>query len=383
MFLENSPDPINAAVYDAPDASDKNFLSCGVRPKSAVNFVDFAGKPGLIGILLISCILQLLYFVNCSEAETFKYIKIGENETSTRIVKAAKLRYIKIGEHENYTRVVFEFKEPVRHDTPVIGPGGKFAVVFFDTTTALSSRIMVDATERVERIEFEQRESNLKADVSMSFPRFRIKSFSLAEPDRLVIDVFRLENPVDIVPGNIVLQKMVFKDSKYSPVEEEKVIHETVKPENIADKDNVESVRAESPLAEESPAFADIMADTADETGNFAVREVQRKYDPVPIVHIDQEDDTAAGYQKDPDFIINHMAKKDGGNGNLQVYLLPLLTALSVTIILLLVFIVFQKKKSAGLPGSAKRLESLKANDETIAAINAKINREIKKIKQA
>ncbi len=380
MFLENRPGHITAEAYDAPDTSEKFFLSGGVRPERPTVFADSHGKICLIGVFLISCMLQLLYPVYYSEAETFKYIKIGEHETSTRIVKAAKLRYIKIGEHENYTRIVFEFKEPVRYNTPVIRQGGKFAVVFFDTTTALPRQIRVDATERVEGIEFEQQESNLNADVSMSFPQFRIKTFALAEPDRLVIDVFRLETPVDIAPGNIVLQKMMFKDSKYNAAAEKDVIRKTVEPEIVEEKTNADMPRGGG-LTVEPPVFAKTAADTANETGNFIVNEEQRRYDPEPIVQNDQAGDNTAGYQKDLDFITNRMTKKGSGTDKLQVYLLPVLTVLSVIIILLLVFIVFQKKKSVDFTGFAKRLNFLKTNDETIAAINAKINREIQRIK--
>lgn len=384
MFLENSPDHITVEAYDASDISGGKVLSGGVSPLGAIAFADFAGRFCLFGVLLISCMLQFLYPVCRSEAETFKYIRIGEHETSTRIVKAAQLRYIKIGEHENYTRIVFEFKEPVRYEKPVIGPGGKFGIVFFDTTTALPRQIMVDATERVESIEFEQQESNLKADVSMSFPQFRIKLFSLSEPDRLVLDVFPLKSPVDIAPGNIVLQKMVFKNSRYSPAAEEEVVHETAEPATIADKGSIGPVRIENRPAVVSPAHRDtVTADTADETGNSAVEEIEVKHDPEPVVHDEPAGDNDAGYQKDQGFTVSRTAGESGGNDRLQVYLLPVLTALSVIIILFLVFIVFQKKKSSGLPDSAGKLDSLKAKDETIAAINAKINREIKKIRQA
>ncbi len=381
MFLKNSPGHITAEAYDAPDTFDNNFLFCCVRLKCV--FVDFAGKTVLIGFFLINCILQLLYPVCSSEAETFKYIKIGEHETSTRIVKSAKLRYVKIGEHENYTRIVFEFKEPVRYNTPVIRPGGKIAIVFFDTTTALPRRVRVDATERVEEIAFGQQESNLNADVSMSFPRFRIKTFSLAEPDRLVIDVFRLENPVDIVPGNIVLRKMVFKDSRYDRVTKEAIQILTDR-ETVSDKDNADSPGIEeSREAEEFPASANTTADTVDETEKDILNEVQIKYDSVPIAQNDQSEDNTAASHNEPDFIIDHTAGKEGGNDSLRVYLLPVLTALSGIIILLLVYLVFQKKKSVGLPDSVKRLDSLKANDENISAINEKIKREINKINQA
>ena len=379
MFLENNPDHITVKTYDVPDISGKNCLTGGAVSRRTIDFAGCAGKLGLIGVFLISCIL--LYPVYCSQAETYKYIKIGENETSTRIVNAANLRYIKIGEHKSYTRIVFEFKEPVRYDTPVIQPGGKFSILFFDTTTALPRQISVDATERIGRIEFEQEESNLSVNVSMSFSQFRIKSFLLTKPDRLVIDVYRLENPIDIVPGNIVLQKMVFKASKYSPVAKGKVVQDLAVPEASADKGGFEPARIKNPPPEASPRPATISADTVTETEK--VKKVRRKDDPALIVHTGQGGNTTAGDMEARAFTIDRVGKKGGGNDNLQVYLLPVLTALSVVIISLLVFIIFQKKKSVGLPVSTGRRDLLNTTDETIAAINAKINREIKKIKRA
>lgn len=386
MFLENSPDPIIVQAYDAPDTGGgKKNIFGGLRLKSAHASVQSVRKITMISVFLISCLLSLLYPFCDSEAETFKYIKIGEHETSTRIVQAAKLKYVKIGEHESYTRIVFEFKEPVRYSTPVIDPGGKFAVVFFDTTTALPWQIRLDDTERVETIEFEQQESNLSANVTMSFSAFRLKSFLLAEPDRLVIDVYRLEDPIDIIPGNIVLQKMMFKDSTYSPVAEEEAIPETLEPE-IAIEKSIPGLPGEGGAKGEPPVPDKTTADIADipeDVGEFVLKEPGRRYDPVPTGLNDPIGNNAVDGQKDSAFIVEDIVREGGDNNGLQVYLLPILIGLSVIIMVLFVFMVFQKKTGVPLPRSVKRLDSLKTNDETIAAINAKIDRKIKKIKQA
>jgi hypothetical protein len=385
VFLENSPDPITILVYDAPDTGGgRKNISGGFRLKSSHAFVPSVRKITMISAFLISCLLPLLYPACDSKAETFKYIKIGEHETSTRIVQAAKLKYVKIGEHESYTRIVFEFKEPVRYDTPVITPGGKFAIVFFDTTTALPRQIRLDDTERVETIEFEQQESNLSANVTMPFSTFRLKSFLLVEPARLVIDVYRLEDPIDIIPGNIVLQKMMFKDT-YSPVTEEDVIYEALEPEIALEKGNPGlpgegGSKGASPIPGNTTAD---MADTTKEVGEFVLKEPWRGYDPVTTGLNDQAGNNTVGGQNEPAFIIEDITREGGENDRLQVYLLPILIALSFIIMVLFVFMVFQKKTGVPLPRSVKRLDSLKTNDETIAAINAKIDGKIKEIKRA
>jgi hypothetical protein len=124
------------------------------------------------------------------------------------------------------------------------------------------------------------------------------------------------------------------------------------------------------------PVPGKITANITEAVGDLVLREPERRTDPA----LTGIDDTV-GDQKDPAFIIEDITKKDGGSDLLQIYLLPILIALSVIIMVLLVFMAFQKKTSAGLPRSVKRSDFLKANDETIAAINAKIDQKIKKIK--
>ena len=333
-------------------------------------------KLFFIEILVLGCILHVWCALSPVQAETLKYIKIGEHETSTRIVEAAKLRYVKIGEHETYTRVVFEFKEPVQFDIPQLKPGGRFSVVFVDTTTALPRQITLDATERVESIEFEQRESNLSAVVAMSFLQFRIKPFSLTDPERLVVDVYPVKPPADTAQGNIVLKKMVFKDTTEDlPDPEIPFAGETLPAAAVED--------AAPAVDGESQPERDVREDAAlppavetEETAPAAM--AAPAPDPAPEPAADNPGQSRIDSARFSKPAVAARAAEE----NLQAFLMPVLIALSVIIVLLLALIIFQKKRLPAPQASETGLDALKTNEDIIAAINERINREIQKFEK-
>lgn len=342
-------------------------------------------KPSLFGILALGCFLQLWCALSPVQAETLKYIKIGEHETSTRIVEAAKLRYVKIGEHETYTRVVFEFKEPVQFDVPQVKPGGRFSVVFVDTTTALPRQITLDATERVESIAFEQRESNLSAVVAMSFLQFRIKPFTLTDPERLVVDVYPVKPPVDTAQGNIVLKKMVFKDTPEDLPDPEIPFAGEALPA-AAVEDAAPAVNGES--QPERDVREDAALPAAVETEDTAPAAMaplapDPAPDPAPVPEPETAADIPGQSRIDSDGFSKTADAARAAEENLQAFLMPVLIALSIIIVLLLALIIFQKKRVPAPQTSETGLDALKTNADIIAAINERINREIQKFEKS
>jgi hypothetical protein len=115
--------------------------------------------------------------------------------------QAADLIHARAGEHGAFSRVVFEFQDVVRSKGPIITGRGKFYVTFLDSTTALPRRALNKTTKGVQSVKLIQKESHLIANIKLSFPYFRLKTFSLQNPDRVVIDAYRMSlPPKKIVP---------------------------------------------------------------------------------------------------------------------------------------------------------------------------------------
>jgi hypothetical protein len=109
--------------------------------------------------------------------------------------QAANLKYIRAGEHGSFTRVVFEFQGMVRSTAPTIIGRGKFYVIFFDMTTTLPRQTLNKTTKGIQSVELIQKESRLTANITLSFPHFKLKTFSLSNPYRFIIDAYRMSSP--------------------------------------------------------------------------------------------------------------------------------------------------------------------------------------------
>jgi hypothetical protein len=108
--------------------------------------------------------------------------------------ETAKLKAVRTGEHENFTRIVFEFQNAVQFKTSEVIGKGKFSVLFYDSSTDLSplAAYETDALQKVQSIEFNKNNLNLTANVTLTFPYFKLKAFSLSNPDRIVVDAYKL-----------------------------------------------------------------------------------------------------------------------------------------------------------------------------------------------
>jgi len=108
--------------------------------------------------------------------------------------QAADLKNIRAGEHGSFTRVVFEFEGMVRSTEPTIIGRGIFNVIFFDMTTALPRQILNKTTKGIQSVELIQEKSRLTANITLSFPDFKLKTFFLSNPDRFIIDAYRMSS---------------------------------------------------------------------------------------------------------------------------------------------------------------------------------------------
>lgn len=333
--------------------------------------------------------------------------------------RAAILKYVRTAKHPNFTRIAFEFQKPAQFKEPVIDGEGKFTVVFPGSTTVLPQQILYKKTRirPVRSIEFIQKGAFLTAGITLSFPYFKLKSFSLSGPDRVVIDAYSIPPTTrEDVPEESLQAKPSEEKLKAPEIKEPKAMSEksseeeltglvtqqpTVIPEKKSDKPEVtepklspikppekESSKPETtkpkPITIKSPEkeigdtleikktdASDITLKRAKEISIESVKKVPAS--PITIQSVSGK--TAKQEQIKP----AESRPSMGNNYNLQTYMLALLNFLTIVIILLLSINLIKRKSGIHSEHSGKISESLRTVDESIAAIDTMINRELKK----
>ena len=106
--------------------------------------------------------------------------------------QAVELNHLRIGEYKAYTRLVFEFGNSVRFSQQSGTESKIVSIAFPNTTTSLPRNIECATTARIETINFIQDHAQLVAQITLSSPALRIKSFSLDAPARIVVDAYEL-----------------------------------------------------------------------------------------------------------------------------------------------------------------------------------------------
>ena len=242
--------------------------------------------------------------------------------------QAASLNYVRAGEHGSFTRVVFEFQGTVRSTAPTITGRGKFHVIFFDMTTALSRQTLNKTTKGIQSVELIPEESRLTANITLSFPYFKLKTFSLSNPDRFIIDAYRMSSP----PKTRELEESLPAEPLNTEPDTEGPLQ--TKP------DTEEPLHAEPNKALlTEPAGTDQMI----QTKKFSI----------------------------------------DGNYNVQIYLLALLNVFTLIIVALLSLNLLKRKPTMDSERLREVLGSLKTTDERIAAMDALIKKELEKLHQS
>jgi hypothetical protein len=290
--------------------------------------------------------------------------------------EGAELRYVRIGEHKAYTRIVFEFRGEASFKEPVVKGKGRFSVVFENTTTALPMQIAGETSKRVDVITFAQGKSHLVANITVSFPYFGIKSFSILKPDRVVLDVTPLSKP----PKGVVFEERLDTESAFEPKE---------------------ATPSKPPVEPKAEAKVETQSTSVQTTSEEAVKAVEGRKTTEPAEQIPTPSPSQAGSSqevanavpvsvKEPprpqatEKDVPHAKQADApppvgaGGGRLQTTLLVVLLALSTVIVGLLALIVFRKRrvveKKAGL------FQMPDDPEDSLATIDDKLKRELSKI---
>ncbi len=108
---------------------------------------------------------------------------------------AALLKDIRVGEYETHTRIVFEFSDILAPETIRPLTSGQLSVVFPDTGLDLIRKIPMDRSRRLKDIKIWQRKNELSLVLTFAFEHFRYELSKIGQPKRLLLDIYRLTTP--------------------------------------------------------------------------------------------------------------------------------------------------------------------------------------------
>lgn len=279
---------------------------------------------------------------------------------------ASNLIYVRAGEHGDFTRVVFEFQATIRSKEPIITGIGTFSVVFLDITTPLPRQTFHKITKGVHSVELIQGESRSTANIKLSFPYFRLKTFIISNPARVVIDAYRMSSP----PKISKLKESLHAKSN-SSVLTEPTVREQIASTKKTSTGMVDSHFKIAPLTIKKPAL-DETPGRAEEISGDQVSSLPKKIHSASSQRVSQ-----VPAQHDKSLISFNL------DYSVQTYLLVLLNVFTFIIIALLSFNLLKRRSMDDSEHLNEILESLKTTDESIATIEAMINRELKKIEHS
>jgi hypothetical protein len=265
---------------------------------------------------------------------------------------AANLSQIRTGKHENFARIVFEFQSAVQFESPEIKSKGEFSLVFLNSTTKLPRLTLYKTgkTQMVHSIEYVRQKSNLTAIVRLTFPYFILKSYALSAPDRIVVDAYWMSSPTENSEQKESLSKEPATEPSASPDKKEL--------KNILQKTQGKAAPtpAIAPLPVEKPRLNE------SQTSESAIS--NKTSNQVP-----EEKKTSPPASK--------------GHNMAQTYLLAVLDVIAGCIVILLFFMLFNKKQKINIGHLCEILDFIKTSDQNIADIDAQIQHAFKKYDQS
>ncbi len=264
---------------------------------------------------------------------------------------AANLSQVRTGKHENFARVVFEFQSAVQFDSPKITGKGKFSLVFLNSTTKLPRLTLYKTgkTQLVKSIECVRQKTNLTAIVRLTFPYFILKSYALSAPDRIVVDAYWMSPAIENSGQKAPSPGASATEPPASPAKELKEALQNT-PEKAAPPS------AAAPLAVQKPGPDELQASQSALSGKTSNKLPEEKRTPPP-------------------------ASKE--NYIVQTYLLAALDVIAGCIVILLFFMLFNRKQRINIGHLCDILDDIKTSDQSIADIDAQIQSAFKKYDQS
>lgn len=261
--------------------------------------------------------------------------------------QAANLRDVRTGKHEKFIRVVFEFQDDVLFESPEIKGKGKFSVVLLDSSTTLPRLTLFKTgpVQLVHSIEFVRQNSNLIANVRLSFPYFILKAYPLSDPNRVVVDVYQVS-------------------SSPEKSEQKESLHEKPLSETLAAPEKKESENAPQKILEKAAGSPSITPSGVEKSGLKETQALENTFSNKVSNQIHEK----------------HVGSPSSANGNAmtQIYLLAVLNVLTAVIIVLMIFTLLKKRHTIDFEHLFEIMEFIKTSDENIETIDAQLKNAFK-----
>ncbi len=109
-------------------------------------------------------------------------------------VQAAQLTHVRVGVHPRYTRIVFEINGEAIIEGPVQQGPKRYSLKLISTQNALKSTLPSYTKANVDSIDLIHDGEDLIVHIRMEFPYFKIRSFFLPSPQRIVLDIYQVSD---------------------------------------------------------------------------------------------------------------------------------------------------------------------------------------------
>lgn len=282
---------------------------------------------------------------------------------------ATELQKIRTGKKSDFTRLVFQFQAPTRFQVKERAAPHELSLLFLDATAGPLKTDQAHASP-VEAIEVRQEGPHLKAVVALSTPGYRLKSFTLTEPHRVVVDLY----PPAAGASLVLLDKLVIKESAQEMPADEAPAQPPAKPET--EPPAVKETRP--PAAKKQPAALEAQEKAGTSDNVLPAEDVPAQSPaaepaspPIPGSSIG---DTAPAAEAIPPAT---------PYGTFQRNLIAVLAGISIVILVLVFFLLLQKRNK---PGKSRPVEAggeLTTTADIMASIDARIKEKFKQYEEA
>jgi len=282
-------------------------------------------------------------------------------------LNAAQLNDVRVGVYDTFTRIVFEFDGPVQFQNPALQGQGAFTVRFLNSGSLLPGQTLQAKTKGLAYLKLSPQAPDLVADVGLPFTHFKLKAFALRGPQRIVVDAYETKPP----PAPITIKDVVVKESmqpaaipstgtaqpptdrrttiKAAPVDEKQAPPQPVK---------VKTVQSDpKPMDAPKPVKPTRTVVKSQPQKNTAVKIKKSKV-------------KAQRSQK---------AKTPFLTQSVQRYLTIALIVIGCGIVILIGFILLQKRRPPKAVNRTETDDVLQSTEDVLTAIDAKIKEKLKK----
>ena len=296
-------------------------------------------------------------------------------------VSATNLREIRTGKKSGFTRLVFQFETLPLFQVQDKAIPDELSLLFMETTSGLL-RTKKTYAAPVKTITIQQDGPHLKAVVALSTPGYRLKTFTLNEPHRVVFDLY----PAVAEGSQVLLNKLVVKASAEAGLKEKTPVLPAVEPEPAVTE------ISQPPAMDSKPAAAEISQPLARDSKPAPLEPKPDARAPEPVPPVEKASGNspqatpAPAPPPDPSMVKKTPSENNAmiiAVGTFQRNLITVLAGISIVILALIGLLLLQKRNHTEKSRSVESGEELKTTADIMASIDARIKEKFKQYEEA